>query len=131
MPPKKSNMTKVPGNIAEMRALCRQNTPEAWNYLLKALRDPKTPKKLGSEIALAIIDRGWGKVTNHIEVKAELRAKHELSEAELVQIATRVPIDPKELPPKLRGDSTQVFEVDPVTGKAVRVTPALPERKKR
>jgi len=103
--------TGVPNKVSrELREVARQYTEEAVDALVRVLRDKKAPASATVAAATAILDRGHGKPTQHIDA--------EDSSSSLSAIVHRVALmTPEERRQRLReagwmieGDASEVEE---------------------
>ena len=76
------NPSGRPRGYAEVEALARKAAPEAISALIEALADPKS--KVAA--ATALLDRGFGRPTTHLE--ANVSVFDQLSEHDQLGIAT-------------------------------------------
>jgi hypothetical protein len=83
---------KLPPEIVELRALCRQHTREAVESIIRVMNSKKAAPGARVTAASEILDRGWGRATATVEniisgslttqapdyekMRAELRAKY-------------------------------------------------------
>ena len=54
---------------SDIKALARQHTETALKALVDIVRSPKTPAAARVQAATALLDRGYGKPTQHVEAK--------------------------------------------------------------
>jgi hypothetical protein len=83
---KSGNPGGRPKDVVNVMALARQHTPQAIKTLQEICTDPKMPPNARVAAAVAILDRGWGKPAQTVQVQKE--DVRELSDAELIAIAT-------------------------------------------
>jgi len=70
----------------DLKAVAKQHSPEAFRFLLETMRDTTAGVQHRLNAATQILDRGWGKPTNHTEVSVSVYEK--LSDAELIKFIT-------------------------------------------
>jgi hypothetical protein len=73
-------------DVVNVMALARQHTPQAIKTLHEICSDPKMPPNARVQAAVAILDRGWGKPAQTVQVQKQ--EPKEMSDAELIAIAT-------------------------------------------
>ena len=56
-----------PKVVAEVRDLAREHTTEAIETLVGVMKNPKAPPHARITAATALLDRGYGKPTQHVE----------------------------------------------------------------
>jgi hypothetical protein len=79
-----SGRPKVIGEVVE---LARQCTPEAIAALKRVCTDLKAPPAAQVSAAIALLDRGWGRPPQAVEIGFNRGNLDELSDAELMVIA--------------------------------------------
>lgn len=92
-------MAKTPTDI---RSLARAHTATAIKTLVGIMAQEDAPPSARVAASQALLDRGWGKATQHVEVTRRIAA--ELSDDELANIAAGrsegaddAPLDPAQL----------------------------------
>jgi hypothetical protein len=70
----------------DLKAVAKQHSPEAFRFLLETMRDTTAGVQHRLNAATQILDRGWGKPTNHTEVSVNVYDK--LSDQELIKFIT-------------------------------------------
>lgn len=92
-------MAKTPTDI---RSLARSHTETAIRTLAGIMREKDAPHSARVAAAQVLLDRGWGKATQHVEVTRRIAA--ELNDDELANIAAgssegaiAAPVDPSQL----------------------------------
>lgn len=65
-------MAKAP---AEIKSLARAHTQSALNVLASIMNEPSAPHAARVTAAQALLDRGWGKAVQAVEVSGELTSK--------------------------------------------------------
>jgi len=70
----------------DLKAVAKQHSPEAFRFLLETMRDTTAGVQHRLAAAQSILDRGWGKPTNHTEVSVNVYDK--LSDQELIKFIT-------------------------------------------
>ena len=92
-------MAKTP---TEIRSLARSHTDTAMNVLVGIMKETTAPHASRVAAACYVIDRGWGKATQHIETTR--RDASTLTDHELADIAAGCsegvdpsPLDPSQL----------------------------------
>lgn len=75
----------------DLKAVAKQNSPEAFRTLLEIMRDTTVGVQHRLNAASQILDRGWGKPTNHVDVSVNVYEK--LSDQELIKFITGTEID--------------------------------------
>lgn len=93
-------MAKIP---SEIRSLAREHTKSALRVLHGIMTSNDAPPAARVQAATVMLERGWGKATQHIETTIH-RSAATLSDDELATIATGSgegddpsPIDPAQL----------------------------------
>src|SRR6266851_896855 len=67
----------------ELKELAQQYTEEAVGALVRVLRDKKAPASAQVAAAIAMLDRGHGKPTQHIDAEHRGTLEHRLSQMTL------------------------------------------------
>ena len=81
-------MAKTP---ADIRSLARNHTAKALSTLASIMNQRKAPAAARVAAAQALLDRGWGKPTQPVDMRPEdERDLSELSTAELLARTTRI-----------------------------------------
>ena len=75
----------------DLKAVAKEHSPEAFRFLLETMRDTSAGLQHRLNAATQILDRGWGKPTNHTEISVDVYNK--LSDAELISFISGVEID--------------------------------------
>jgi hypothetical protein len=75
-----------PAAIIEVAKAAREHTAEALETLARIMRDAKATASARVSAAVAILERGWGKAPQTIDLRREIDMK-ELSDDELTLIA--------------------------------------------
>jgi hypothetical protein len=57
----------------EIRSLARKHTHKALNTLVSIMVEPKAPAAARIMAANSLLDRGWGKAAQHVDVQGEIR----------------------------------------------------------
>jgi hypothetical protein len=70
----------------DLKAVAKQHSPEAFRFLLQTMRNEEASIKNRMEAATQILDRGWGKPTNHTSVSVDVYEK--MSDTELIKLIT-------------------------------------------
>jgi hypothetical protein len=94
-------MAKTPTDI---RSLARSHTETALNTLAGIMRETEAPPAARVSAAVALLDRGWGKPQQTVDMTVRRQIAKELSDDELADIATgsgdgaaETSIDPSQL----------------------------------
>lgn len=94
-------MAKAP---IEIRSLARSHTPEAMKTLVEIMKDKEVNAAARVSAAQALLDRGWGKAAQTVDMTVRRVAARELPDDELADIAAgsgegtdTSPIDPAQL----------------------------------
>lgn len=94
-------MAKAPTDI---RSLARNHTARAIETLQGIMDQPKAPPAARVAAACALLDRGWGKPNQTVDMNVRKMIAKELSDDELANIATGSgagdtdsPVDPAKL----------------------------------
>lgn len=75
----------------DLKAAAKQHSPEAFRFLLDTMRDTTAGVQHRLNAATQILDRGWGKPTNHTEISVGVYDK--LSDEELIKFISGEQID--------------------------------------
>lgn len=75
---------KVAGEVV---ALARQHTQEAIDTLVSLMRNRKAPAQTRAYACTAIIDRGYGKPSQSMDINTKRETMDQLTDAELAAIA--------------------------------------------
>lgn len=75
----------------DLKVVAKQHSPEAFRFLLETMRNKEAAIQHRLSAASQILDRGWGKPSNHTEVSVNVYEK--LSDAELVKFISGVEIE--------------------------------------
>jgi hypothetical protein len=59
--PKRTETIEARRVVADVKAAARELTLDAMNTLKGAMADPKVPRSAKITVAIAVLDRGWGK----------------------------------------------------------------------
>lgn len=91
-------MAKTPTDI---RSLARSHTEPALNTLRGIMQQPDAPAAARVAAAVALLDRGWGKPQQTVDMNVRRTIAKELADDELADIATgrgegatETPLDP-------------------------------------
>jgi hypothetical protein len=76
-------MTKAP---ADLRSLARSHTATAVRTLAGIMKEPRASAAARVSAAIALLDRGWGKPSQAIEMDLHQKPVQELTDAELTAI---------------------------------------------
>ena len=76
---------------SDLKAVAKEHSPEAFRFLLETMRDTTVGTQHRMNAATQILDRGWGKPTNHSELAVSVYDR--MSEVELIKIITGEEID--------------------------------------
>jgi len=94
-------MAKTPTDI---RSLARSHTETALRVLAGIMQEPEAPPAARVSAAVALLDRGWGKPQQSVDMTVRRSIAKELSDDELADIAvgsgegaTETPVDPAQL----------------------------------
>lgn len=71
------NKAGRPKEVSHVRELARQHTEEAIETLVAIMRDEGAPPRARSAAAEALLNRGWGAPTQHVEM--DVREQHPLT----------------------------------------------------
>lgn len=71
-PGQSGNPNGRPKIVGEIRDIARQHTAEAMNALAQIVKDKKAPQSARVAAATQLLDRGYGKPTQHIEANVNL-----------------------------------------------------------
>jgi hypothetical protein len=74
----------------EIRSLARKHTHKAINTLVSIMVEPKAPAAARIMAANSLMDRGWGKAAQLVDVQGEVRQLVEVK-LKLVQAAPAMP----------------------------------------
>jgi hypothetical protein len=74
-----------PKALVEVTAAARTHTMEAIVTLREVMRNAKTTSAARVNAAIALLDRGWGKAPQNLNIKHDMNLS-ELSDAELIGI---------------------------------------------
>lgn len=77
-------MAKTPTDI---RSLARSHTETALSTLAGIMRETKAPHAARVSAAVALLDRGWGKPQQTVDMTVRRQIAKELSDDELADIA--------------------------------------------
>ena len=83
-------MAKAP---LEIRSLARKYTHKALNTLVSIMVEPKAPAAARIMAANSLMDRGWGKAAQLVDVQGEIRQLVEVSSM-LSRLPMRFPTSP-------------------------------------
>lgn len=78
-------MAKTPTDI---RSLARSHTETALRTLAGIMEQPDAPAAARVSAATALLDRGWGKPTQTVDMTVRKQIAKDLSDDELADIAT-------------------------------------------
>jgi len=70
----------------DLKVVAKEHSPEAFRFLLETMRNTTAGVQHRLAAASQILDRGWGKPTNHTEISVSVYDK--LSDAELIKFIT-------------------------------------------
>jgi len=82
--PKKAQTIEARRRVADVRALAREYAPDALSTLRTIMLDEKAPPAARISAAVALLDRGYGKPRQEVEI-ARRRDFSRLSDEELVE----------------------------------------------
>jgi len=74
--PKRPQTIEARKVIADVKAAAKELTPDALDTLKAAMTAPTAPWAARVSAALAILDRGWGKPGQAVEIAGEIVAEH-------------------------------------------------------
>ncbi len=72
-----------------LREAAKAKTVEALDVLAAVMRDDKAPPAARVSAAVAILDRGWGRPAQSVQVDDKRRSVDEMSTDELMAVLTR------------------------------------------
>ena len=78
-------MAKTPTDI---RSLARSHTEKALNTLAGIMKEPDAPPAARVSAAIALLDRGWGKPQQTVDMTVRRQIAKDMSDDELADIAT-------------------------------------------
>jgi hypothetical protein len=73
----------------ELREAAKAKTVEALDVLAAVMRDDKAPPAARVSAAVAILDRGWGRPAQSVQVDDKRRSVDEMSTDELMAVLKR------------------------------------------
>lgn len=68
LPGKSGNPGGMPKGVGDVKALARQHTPVAMEALVSIAGDPEKPPAARVQAATVILDRGWGKSIQPVDL---------------------------------------------------------------
>lgn len=80
---------------SDLRAAAKQDSPEAYRFLLTTMRNEDAGLQHRLNAATQILDRGWGKPTHQTEIKIDVYEK--MTDVELIKLITGKEIDAEEV----------------------------------
>jgi hypothetical protein len=83
-----------PKVVGEVQDLARQYSTEAIETLANIMRDKKAPPAARAMASNSILDRGFGKPPQTLHANIANRPINDMTDAELLAIASSEPIDP-------------------------------------
>ena len=78
-----------PRAAVRVRDLAREHTEDAIKTLVSVMNSEKSTPGEKTRAAVALLDRGWGKPLQSMDLAPHRRSVHELTDEELMAIAAR------------------------------------------
>ena len=74
---------------ADIRSLARSHTATAVRTLAGIMRESRAPAAARISAAIALLDRGWGKPQQEVEMNLRQKSPREMTDEELMAIIAR------------------------------------------
>lgn len=105
--PKKPRTIEAKKIVADVKAAARELTQDAIDTLASVMKDPKAPPAARISAAQVLLDRGWGRPTQAVDVVVETYDYSRLTIEqldELERLMMMIEVSGAGLPPAMLGD---------------------------